>query len=267
MDNNVVIKYPFSKQLIFALVMENESLCKEMLERILRGRRIKELKIREKVSAMTEATIITGINSKSVRMDVLFEDEAAWYNIEMQVENKNDLPKRCRYYCGALDVKNLKRGEEYSSLKPSYVIFICQFDYFKKDEALYFFERADLKKCLPMGDESYTIVMNTKCSGKVPAELRSLFDYINEGRVNDGDDFIGRLHEEVIALQGSEEVYQIMTMEEEYERRNAAARREGRAEGEAAATLKLARVMKAKGLDTGAIAEITALSAEEIDKL
>lgn len=78
-----------------------------------------------------------------------------------------------------------------------------------------------------------------------------------------------------------------MTMEEEYERRNTAARREGleqgleqgraegqaagikkgRAEGEAAATLKLARVMKAKGLDTGAIAEITALSAEEIDKL
>ena len=86
-----------------------------------------------------------------------------------------------------------------------------------------------------------------------------------------GDGFIGKIHNEVVALQQDEEVAQIMTMEEEYERRNTAARREGleqgRAEGEAAAVLKLARAMKSKGLDTDAIAEITGLSGEEIDKL
>ena len=42
---------------------------------------------------------------------------------------------------------------------------------------------------------------------------------------------------------------------------------QGRTEGEAAATVKLARAMKAKGLETEAIAEITGLSAEEVEKL
>ena len=41
----------------------------------------------------------------------------------------------------------------------------------------------------------------------------------------------------------------------------------GIAKGEAAATVKLARAMKAKGLETEAIAEITGLTAEEIEIL
>ena len=129
----------------------------------------------------------------------------------------------------------------------------------------------DPQKTLPLGDDSYIIILNTRCSRKVPGSLQALFDYINEGKVSAGDGFIGKIHNEVVALQQDEEVAQIMTMEEEYERRNTAARREGleqgRAEGEAAAVLKLARAMKSKGLDTDAIAEITGLSGEEIDKL
>ena len=42
---------------------------------------------------------------------------------------------------------------------------------------------------------------------------------------------------------------------------------QGRTEGEAAATVKLARAMKDKGLETEAIAEITGLSAGEIEML
>ena len=41
----------------------------------------------------------------------------------------------------------------------------------------------------------------------------------------------------------------------------------GIAKGEAAATVKLARAMKDKGLETEAIAEITGLSAEEVERL
>ena len=46
-------------------------------------------------------------------------------------------PKRSRYYSAVLDVKNLKRGDKYNSLRPSYIIFICQFDYFNQGEAVY----------------------------------------------------------------------------------------------------------------------------------
>ena len=269
------IRYPFSNQLIFALVMEDEQLCKELLERIFRGQHIKEVKILDRVSAKSEAAILTGVNSKSVRMDVLFEEQTSWFNIELQVENRKDLPFRCRYYSAALDVKNLKRGEEYTSLKPSYIIFICQFDCFDMDEAIYFFQHADLQKSLPMGDNSYIIVVNTKCSKKAPESLQTLFDYINEGRIEAGDDFIERIHSEVMALQQDEEVAQIMTMEEEYERRNTTARREGEAiglkKGEAAglkrAKTETAKAMKAGGESTDKIALYTGLTPEEIARL
>ena len=129
----------------------------------------------------------------------------------------------------------------------------------------------DPQKTLPLGDDSYIIILNTRCSRKVPGSLQALFDYINEGKVSAGDGFIGKIHNEVVALQQDEEVAQIMTMEEEYERRNTAARREGRAEGEAAGReemkLELARTMKAKGMETQAITEITGLTSEDIEKL
>ncbi len=269
--NATKIKYPFSNQLIFALVMENENLCKELLERIFQGQHIKEVKILDRVSTKSEASIVTGVTSKSVRMDVLFEDKTSWFNIEMQVENRKDLPFRSRYYSAALDVKNLKKGAEYTSLNPSYIIFICQFDYFGIDEAVYFFQRMDPQKSLPLGDDSYIIIINTRCRHKVPESLKALFDYINEGRVCTEDNFIEKVHNKVVELQQDEEVAQIMTMEEEYERRNTAARREGRAEGEAAGReemkLELARTMKAKGMETQAITEITGLTSEDIEKL
>ena len=269
--NATKIKYPFSNQLIFALVMENENLCKELLERIFQGQHIKEVKILDRVSTKSEASIVTGVTSTSVRMDVLFEDKTSWFTIEMQVENRKDLPFRSRYYSAALDVKNLKKGAEYTSLNPSYIIFICQFDYFGIDEAVYFFQRMDPQKSLPLGDDSYIIIINTRCRHKVPESLKALFDYINEGRVCTEDNFIEKVHNKVVELQQDEEVAQIMTMEEEYERRNTAARREGRAEGEAAGReemkLELARTMKAKGMETQAITEITGLTSEDIEKL
>ena len=171
----------------------------------------------------------------------------------------------------SLDVRNLKKGAEYTSLNPSYIIFICQFDPFGRDEALYFFQRMDPQKTLPLGDDSYIIILNTRCSRKVPGSLQALFDYINEGKVSAGDGFIGKIHNEVVALQQDEEVAQIMTMEEEYERRNTAARREGleqgRAEGDAAATLRLARTMKAEGESIEKISKYTGLTAAEIKEL
>ena len=180
-------------------------------------------------------------------------------------------PKRSRYYSAVLDVKNLKRGDKYNSLRPSYIIFICQFDYFNQGEAVCVFERADLKKSLPMGDESYTIVVNTKSKKEVPESLRSLFDYINKGEVDTSDSFISQIHEEVMALQESEEVANIMTMEEEYERRNTAAFDRGMAagleQGMAAAIKKLALSMKANGRPLIQIAQDTGLSVVEIEAL
>ncbi len=142
------------------------------------------------------------------------------------MENEGNLPKRCRYYSSALDVRTLKKGEEYNSLKACYVIFICPFDYFGLGDSVYFFERYNTKNHLSLGDQSYTIIVNTKGIGEdVPIGLKNLFSYINDGIIQTGDGFIKRIHEKVESIQEDKEVEYIMTLEEEYERRITAAER------------------------------------------
>ena len=42
-----------------------------------------------------------------------------------------DLPKRGRYYQGLIDMDLLEKGNVYSELNKSIIIFICTFDYYK----------------------------------------------------------------------------------------------------------------------------------------
>ena len=52
----------------------------------------------------------------------------------MQTVSGFALGKRSRYYQANMDLDCLKEGEDYAKLKKCYVIFLCTFDYFKKDE-------------------------------------------------------------------------------------------------------------------------------------
>ena len=97
-------------------------MLKDILRRILPDRRIKGIHIKDN-SITTEKTIIAEIDAKSVRLDVLFEDEDAWYDIEMQVADLRNIPKRSQYIHAMISADTLKRGEDYNELKPSYVIF------------------------------------------------------------------------------------------------------------------------------------------------
>ena len=211
------IKYPFSNYIIFAMVMDDPKLCKELIQRILPDKKVKEVRIKEHPKVRPEATILNGPEGKSIRMDILFEDGNIWADCEMQCTMEPDLPKRGRFYIGTLDIKMLKKGEDYQELKPSFIIFICRFDYYGRGEPIYSFPRHDPKLDLLFGDESYIILLNTKCpKEKVPEGLKSLFAYINEQEVTEEDPFIAEIHGRVLELQGNEEVDAIMTMEEHY---------------------------------------------------
>ena len=86
-----------------------------------------------------------------------------------------------------------------------------------------------------MGDESFIIILNSKYSKEKAAEnLRSLFRYINESEVTPGDRFVETVHERVEALQESEEVKNVMTLEEEFRIRLKRAAKEAAKEAEAA---------------------------------
>ena len=235
------IKFPFSNQTIFAMVMNDEGRCKAFLERIFPDRKVSEIKlsqnsfVEEENSARAEAEkmILNTPFHKSVRLDVLFEGDESWYDIEFQSENTDDIPKRSRYYHSMIDTHILGPGEAYAKLQPCYVIFLCRFDLFGKGKAVYQFQNYDIKNRLLLGDESYTIVLNSKAeTGSIPKELEALFGYINEGEINPGrDDFIDEVHQKVLELNGDEKLMGVMTLEMDRRMREDWAEERGRREG------------------------------------
>ena len=114
---------------IFAKVMIEKELCKPLLENIL------NIKIRDIVYVDYEETIQMTAKSKGIRLDIYVEDDDnTVFNLEMQTTTYKELPKRSRYYQGIIDLNMIEKGESYDILKESYVIFICTFDFLKKEE-------------------------------------------------------------------------------------------------------------------------------------
>ena len=276
MNRNNNILYPFSKQLMFAKVMEDKELCRDMLGIIFPDRKVKDIIVHKREISVSEATVITGMESKSIRLDVLFEDDDGWYDIEMQVENRENLPKRSRYYGAAIDVNKLKKGRNYNELMPSYIIFICLYDEMKIDEPVYSFRMFDEKYCIPLNDERYTIILNASCSvGKVPERLRPLFKYLNKGEVAAEDNFIEKIDARVREFQDDEEIKHMMSVEDEmrlaYEKKLEQGRKQifeqGIEKGRELKAQKMAKAMKADNEPVERIVKYTGLSKEEIDKL
>ena len=132
-----------------------------------------------------------------VRFDALVKSTNQWAEIEMQTYMGEHIGKRSRYYLSNVDMEAFEKSQTYSTLPPTYVIFICTFDYMKKGQPVYFFQRYDVKNDLPLDDETYIIILNTKCDPNlVPDSLRSLFAYINDPKQIQ-DEFIQHLDDRV----------------------------------------------------------------------
>lgn len=143
---------------LFAKVMSDKAICKELLEKIL------EIEI-EKVEMLQEQkTIDLLLESKGIRLDVYVKDENnTIYNVEMQRGKHKNLPKRLRYYQGSIDLDLISKGDDYKKLARSYIIFICTFDLFEKGRHKYTFQNVCLEdNSIILKDETQKIVLNTK---------------------------------------------------------------------------------------------------------
>ena len=273
--NNENIQFPLTNDLVFSLVMQDTDLCKELIQRIFPERKIAELKFSD-TYVESQKSLINGIIEKSVRLDVLFIGDDQWYNLELQTTFDEHLPMSGRYYGCSMDMDQIKKGERYNQLKPSYVIFICTFDFYGLDQAIYSFENYDMRNSLPYGDNSYKIIVNTTCSEEsTPPELKAFFDYINDMDVPEDDGFIKALHSQVENYNTSYWRRKLMTLEEkmriDQEQAYAKGKTEGIAEGieegGAKKNLENALKMKSEGLEADLIVKITGLTPEEIEKL
>ena len=173
----------FKNDFVFAKVMRNESICRRVLERILK------INIRKIVYIEEQKTIDIKVDARSVRLDVYVEDENnTVYNIEMQATNRDDLPKRSRYYQGMIDMNLIEKGAYYKELKKSFVIFICAFDMFGKNRSVYTFQNTCVEdKDIILKDDTLKVFLNCKgMMNDVDEELRTFLQYIDHGeRSND----------------------------------------------------------------------------------
>ena len=272
---------PFTNDKIFMNVMRSPKICRALLELILPNEEIGAIRIRksdnplldnseidedagESMSIETQKTLKLGADVHGVRFDAFVESSKLWADIEMQTSNDSELDKRARYYHANIDLDFLEQGQPYENLKPSYVIFICTFDYFNMDEPVYFFRSWDVEKSLPLKDLSYTIMLNTKCSPeKVPEALKPFYEYLNDPKKNQASELTRMIDERVRKFNSNEWRQKYMTFEYILNERE----RKSFAEGAAQKQREIAKSMKEEGIAKEVIEKITGLSAEEIEKL
>ncbi|MBR5407834.1 MAG: Rpn family recombination-promoting nuclease/putative transposase [Lachnospiraceae bacterium] len=177
----------FSDDFMFGKIMEDPELCREVLECLL-GRRIGELK-----EVQTQREFRYTVDGKPIRLDVYNEDsDGTLYDAEMENLNhktvdSHQLPKRSRYYQGAIDIDYMDKGNSYKRLPESNVMFICTFDPFGYGLPSYKFrERCDEKPELTLGDGTVKFFYNCGYKGKdISDGLRKLYDYVESGNAED----------------------------------------------------------------------------------
>ena len=245
---------------VFSKTMEmNPEICRRLIELIL-NIRVKKINYPER-----EKVIESRTDSKGIRLDVYVEDNKnRSFDLEMQIADSDNIAKRMRYYQGLIDVDKLKRGQHYSALGESYIIFICPFDRFKQWRHIYTFrERCDQDHNLQLNDGAVKIFLSTKGTlNDVSQEIKNFLDYVDSGIVSGR--FVKELDAAVRVVKSNEKArlefmtYQMAILESSLE-----GEERGRKEG----IESVARNMIIKGRPLEEIREFTELSLEKIKEL
>ena len=189
-----------SNDFMFAKVMRNPELCKEMLERLL------DIQIDHIEYPEEQKVIDISKDSKSVRLDVYLKDEKGTvYNVEIQTTHSKNLPKRTRYYAGMIDLNAIEKGADYSELPQSFVIFICTFDAFGKGRWRYTFENMCKEdNDVLLEDGTAKIFFNTDgTKGNISEDTKNILKFIANNTAE--DDFTKKLEQEVQKIKENKE--------------------------------------------------------------
>ena len=226
-------------------------------------------------------SVAAGIEAKSVRLDLLVKDESGKsYDIEMQVANEHNIPKRMRYYQAAIDIAFLDKGEHYKALNDSYIIFVCLFDAIGKGKPLYTFENICLEdRQTPLRDGTKKVIINAEAFSKAEnKELKGFLEYVKTGTVN--TEYTGRIETMIQAVKNSEQArqeYRFMSgfemdvREEGIQQGLRQGIQQGKslglAEGSRQAKLETARILKQLGDSVKKIMQATGLTQEEVESI
>ena len=248
---------------MFSRIMSNPKFVKPLLETIL------GVKIRKIVYPQTQKTIDLSLQAKGIRLDVYVEDDQnTVFNLEMQTSDGANLPKRMRYYQGMIDLNILDKGQDYTTLKKSYVIFICTFDPFGEGRHIYTFcNTCQENTALTLDDDAVKIILSTKGTmNDVSPEMKRILDYIDGKGAS--DKFTEELEEAVRSARQNERWrLDYMTLEYEYRQRYLEGKEEGREEGRAEGRERTIQKLHERGESIASIADIVELNEEEVKRV
>ena len=227
----------------------------------------------EKISLSKQYVGDPFADSKSVRFDVYLKGDNEIYDIEMQTTKQKDIVKRSRYYLGINDVEFLSKGDNYSKLPNSFIIFICTFDPFGKGYLKYVCEEklfginknaVDISQDVNFSAEYQKVFIN---AGKVAEshanmDLVRLINYICKNEVS--NELTKCLEKYVNKTKRSKkEARNFMS----YQDRINDVFAEGKAKGEKTKAVSVAKSLLKEGISEEIVEKSTQLSKEEVQKI
>ncbi len=254
---------------MFSKVFSNVDVAKDFLQDVLK------ISI-DKISVVTEATLQEDPFHKSIRFDVLVREELSedtvrngndtkyptgrYYDIEMQMRDTNEMPRRARYYQSMCDLDALAKGANYDELREQYILFICPDDIFGQGLPIYRFQnREENDPKILLGDLCYkNFYIFNKYANIKDETTREYMEYFATQKHE--SEKIRRIHELVEKYRLdpiAKKAY--MTLEQELNIREKKARAEERK--------NLAKGFRDDGFPIEAIAKRTGLTPEEIKAL
>ena len=244
---------------MFCKVMQNPDLCKKLIEMILADTigKIAYISVQHNINTYEQA--------KSVRFDVLVQTEnGKFYDVEMQVSNEKNIPKRMRFYQAAIDISFLDKGNFYNDLNESFIIFICLFDVLGKNRSVYTFENICLEdKNISLQDGTKKVIINADAfKSTEDKDLKGFLEYLKTGKVK--SEFTRRIEEMIQTVKQNEQARQEYRLMSTFEMD---ARYKGFTEGTYNTKKETAKLMKNRGYPISEILLMTGLPEEEIEKL
>ena len=266
----------FQDNFIFQKVMLKKHICKAVLERLL------DISIKDIVYIHEEKNLDVRWDSKSVRLDVFVnDDKGTVFNIEMQTsKDMEELVKRTRFYQSILDMYHIQKGQKYTTLNDSYVIFICTFPVFTGNRHKYTFKNVCIEDYeIDLNDGATKLFLSTKgTQHDVSKPLQAFLDYIDGQEATDEllRDIDDAVHE-VKHCEAWKEEYSMLSMDHyKYWKEGMAegiaeglaqGKAEGLAQGEAKGKAEVVIQMLQEKLSLEMIARLTKLTVEQIKEI
>jgi predicted transposase/invertase (TIGR01784 family) len=170
-------QFNLSDNILFLSVMKVEKAFRHVLS-IIMDKDIVELK-----TYNVESVVLNKEGKRAIRLDTWATDsDGIQYNVEMQNDNNDDLPKRSRFNQSLLDTPVLKAGQrtKYRNLPETYIIFITQRDLFGMDRACYrFCQICEDMHELHLKDGTHRYFLNMESLNGDPV-LVSLLQYMKD---------------------------------------------------------------------------------------